>query len=414
MAIRLPSDEVPPLDALASKVPAKPAPASPEADAARADPAKPAAEPERPRAPTTLGALEVKIDVGPALPVTSTEVSEDAKTGDFARATTGEAKATALYAPAVSTLIDRLEEPEVAVAVDPVLAKLRLHLPHLQAMQADLRAHLDPEDGLRAGILARAEQAVAEAHAMIEALPSPAKADPAAPDDPDTATDTATADADAPSELEAARAALLEATLELQRVIASCPPPAVLPPAPAPVKAKEPPAPVATARQARALDEELRQSRRRLVTLGVLVGLLAAGRLALLLQEGRSTVATLEERAEQGRVETINRRAGATADQLEGGIPSVLEVRLEQQKDGSLRARAVAIDPDGDRVTLTYRWLENDQQVELEGRGTLGAYRVRAGARYRVEARASDGKHESEPMRSPVIVAGAAATGARP
>lgn len=415
MEKRPPSDEIPALDQLASKVPAKPAPAKP--GPAKPAPAKPVAAPadtpspkpdaspvtpvpEPPRAPTTLGALEVKIELGPSGPRPGAEVSEDARTGDYTPAfTTEEVKATGLYAPAVSTLIDRLEEPEVAVAVDPNLAKLRLQLPHLKAIQDDLKAHLDPEDGLRAGILERAEAAVGEAYALLESLP---RAETPAQKlehggEPEV------------SELDAAREALLEGTLELQRVIASCPaPPEPLPPQPAPAPHPEPKAPAAQkVRLSKEVAEEERQGRRRLIALAVLVGLLAVGRVVIFLQEGRQAVSALEEKSEAGRAQTTNHAAGATGEQLAAGIPSVLEVRLSQLEDGSLRARAAVIDPDGDPVALTYKWLENDREVEVEGRGVLVAFRVRPGSKYRVEVRASDGKRESDPLLSPVLVAGA-------
>jgi hypothetical protein len=387
MSNRSDSDVIPALDAIAGTVTAKP------------EAARPGGRAERPRAPTTLGALEVKIEVsGPPI---AEKPSEDAPTGDFAPAfSPEEVKATALYAPAVGTLIDRLEEPEVAPEVNPHLVRLRLQLPHLKAVHADLKAHLDPGDGIRGPILAKARTAVAETAELIEGLPAP---------DPDAETPTSDAEREEREELERAKQLLLTARFALEELIASCRT-APEPPPPEPVARETREASAPAPRPEAVLDDEAR-GRRRLIALGVLVGLLAAGRVGLFLNEGRKgAAAVLEEKQEAGKVQTTNRSAGATAEQLEAGIPSVLEIRLAQAADGSLQARAVAIDPDGDPVSITYRWLEGDQQVELEGRGVLGAHRVRAGARYRVEARASDGKRDGEPVVSPVLVAG----GARP
>lgn len=68
-----------------------------------------------------------------------------------------------------------------------------------------------------------------------------------------------------------------------------------------------------------------------------------------------------------------------------------------------VRVMADAYDPDGDEVELDYTWFVNDEQLDHEG-PVLKTTSLARGDRVRVEVVASDGRADSAPMRSPLLV----------
>lgn len=80
----------------------------------------------------------------------------------------------------------------------------------------------------------------------------------------------------------------------------------------------------------------------------------------------------------------------------------VIEPGAEITVEQTLVASAHAVDPDGDPVETRYTWLVNDRPVEAPGR-QLAAPAFRRGDRIRLQATASDGEDDSEPVTSPEI-----------
>ncbi len=80
----------------------------------------------------------------------------------------------------------------------------------------------------------------------------------------------------------------------------------------------------------------------------------------------------------------------------------LLEPGLEITVEDELAASARAEDPDREPVEIRYRWLVNGRAIGVTG-STLGRRHFRRGDRIQVEAVASDGDDESEPLRSPEI-----------
>jgi hypothetical protein len=80
----------------------------------------------------------------------------------------------------------------------------------------------------------------------------------------------------------------------------------------------------------------------------------------------------------------------------------LLEPGLEITVEDELAASARVEDPDRDPVEVRYRWLVNGRAVGAK-RSTLDRRHFRRGDRIQLEALASDGDDESEPLRSPEI-----------
>ena len=83
-------------------------------------------------------------------------------------------------------------------------------------------------------------------------------------------------------------------------------------------------------------------------------------------------------------------------------VDLLLEPGLEITVEDELAASARVDDPDRDPVEVRYRWFVNDRAVGAQ-QSTLGRRYFRRGDRIQLEAVASDGDDESEPLRSPEI-----------
>jgi hypothetical protein len=68
---------------------------------------------------------------------------------------------------------------------------------------------------------------------------------------------------------------------------------------------------------------------------------------------------------------------------------------------GELRAEAAAMDPDGDRLELSYLWQRDGEVVAGQTTSTL---RATAPGSYVVEVAAFAGKNRSTPLRSAPLV----------
>jgi hypothetical protein len=107
--------------------------------------------------------------------------------------------------------------------------------------------------------------------------------------------------------------------------------------------------------------------------------------------------------ATDGKLESEPASAAAWVENQPPVIDSVViepaaEITVEQQ----LVASTFAVDPDGDPVEITYRWLVNDSPVDAAG-STLAAPAFRRGDRIRLQVSASDGDAESEAVLGPEI-----------
>jgi hypothetical protein len=83
-------------------------------------------------------------------------------------------------------------------------------------------------------------------------------------------------------------------------------------------------------------------------------------------------------------------------------VDLLLEPGLEITVEDELAASARVEDPDRDPVEVRYRWLVNGRAVAAT-ESTLSGRHFRRGDRIELEAVASDGDDESEPLRSPEI-----------
>lgn len=131
-------------------------------------------------------------------------------------------------------------------------------------------------------------------------------------------------------------------------------------------------------------------------------------------QSGESNTLTLPERSKEALVElevvpNDGRLDGAAsrARVRVGNRPPwlldlLLQPGLEVTVEDELAASARVEDPDGDPVEIRYRWFVNGRAIDVK-ENTLGSSHFRRGDRIQLEALASDGDDESEPMRSPEI-----------
>jgi len=90
------------------------------------------------------------------------------------------------------------------------------------------------------------------------------------------------------------------------------------------------------------------------------------------------------------------------AQQGDNRAPEVTQVRLEPSRPGpgdSVEARAVANDPDGDPVKLSYRWTVNGRPLALSG-STLPGGTAGRDDRIEVSVVASDGLADSQEARA--------------
>ncbi|MCA9668968.1 MAG: hypothetical protein KC503_25410 [Myxococcales bacterium] len=93
-------------------------------------------------------------------------------------------------------------------------------------------------------------------------------------------------------------------------------------------------------------------------------------------------------------------QSAAVTKALNAGNPVVAHVRLMLQQDGSLLARAVALDPKGSNPKVSYTWYEDGKKVVEEMSGVRIASDVKRGSTYVVEVIASAGGRASTPLRS--------------
>jgi hypothetical protein len=380
------SGEVPDLNDLAqtcSEVPVDnpniPTADAPEAPpAAQAKPAKPAKD-EAPKPPERPAlALELKVAVHETSDDSDDvagDVDEEAATKE-SQAVAGEPEVkTSLYNPSVANLLGRLTEQEVAAVENPLVAGTRQMINEIENSVADIKLlkHASASKEEREAAVVNAQLIADDAALLLEALPD---------------------DAEVVSKLREELLSLYGMYTQLVEELT--------PKTPVARKPKPKDKPLHT-EEREAIQDFRRSNRRRNILIGVVL-LVAAGRGALLfVEEDRYTV----EQQQRGATNVaINHAAGATEEQLSVGIPSVVEVYLNQEASGALRARALPLDPDGDPVTLTYRWLAEDRVVEIEQHGLLPAGQVKGGVAYAVRVTASDGKHESAPVTTIPLVAG--------
>ncbi len=296
-----------------------------------------------------------------------------------------DATSTGLYNPSVGKLLDRMDAPEVAVAVNSRLGPLNLLLKHLKDLRADLREHKDPEDLQRPRLVELSTRALDEAQAL-------------------------SAETKDEEDLAALRQELLDAAQLLGRLVdglASAaprlPPPEKTPP---PAKLSDKARPQESTRPLTPMQAAMAEPPRRgrIVFLIILaVGLV--GYRATTFFSGRGASPLKELRDGKGAA-TLNPEAAATEEQLAGGVPGVLEARLVEEDDGTLHATALVLHPTGQRTTLSFKWFEDGALREVESRGLLRPGAVKRGATYHVEIVASDGTHESSPVATPKVVAG--------
>jgi len=294
-------------------------------------------------------------------------VNEEAPTHEYRSVV--EQKKTEAYHPTVAGMLERFTAPEVA-RVNPNLGPIQRALLDLNEVLIELKHTKDSETRRLTAALQTARQRL-------------------------TASDGVLADApEDEEEIAGPRAELSSLCLVLQGVIERRAP--VIAATPEPELEQDP-------KLLKQAAEEYRAGNRRRNLLIAVVLLLGAGRLVLLSDSRQLAGERTEHHQDRDGVEAVNHLAGATEDQLATGIPSVMEVRLTQLRDGRLKAHAVAFDPNGDPLRLTYRWIENGKVIEIGSSDVLPAEQVASGTEYQVQVSASDGTHESSRVATGVI-----------
>ena len=263
------------------------------------------------------------------------DVDEDAATKEH-QAVAGEAEVrTHLYNPSVANLLGRLTEQEVAAVENPLVAGTRQMINEIENSVADIKLLKHASEEERSAALVNAQLIADDAALLLEALPE---------------------NAEVVSRLREELRGLYGMYTQLIEELT--------PKAPAARKPRPKDKPLHT-EEREAIKDFRRSNRRRNILIGVIL-LLAAGRGALLFVEDDHY--TVEQQQQGATNVTINHAAGATEEQLSMGIPSVMEVHLNQEASGAMRVRALPLDPNGDPVTLTYRWLSGGRVVEIEHR----------------------------------------------
>jgi hypothetical protein len=308
----------------------------------------------------------------PAPAAAAAEPDAEAKTSEY-RQVEAPPGATAMYNPSVSKLVKRLEPQDVAPAVNPLLGKARVLAKHLNDVREDVRKHRSPTDALRPRLVSAAEQSLEEANTLAASI---------SPDDQELADE---------------KRQLNEAGMRLRNLIDGLEPPPPPPEPPKPEPQQQPATGVALP-----LGESTSRWSRGLTRLIIILVLLSGIRVYLLVTDRRSPV--VKHTTEAGRVTTENSAAAATEDALSRGTPSVLQVHVSIEPDGSLRARALVLDPNGDRTKLTFKWFEDGAVKDVESNGVFPS--PKRGAAYHVEVTASDGQTQSQPVVTQPLIAG--------
>jgi hypothetical protein len=126
-------------------------------------------------------------------------------------------------------------------------------------------------------------------------------------------------------------------------------------------------------------------------------------------ERSKGALVELQVVANDGQLDGLDGLDGAASHaqvRVENRPPTVvdllLEPGLEITVEDELAASARLEDPDRDPVEVRYRWLVNGRAIGVT-ENTLTRRHFRRGDRIQLEAVASDGDDESEPLRSPEI-----------
>ncbi len=129
----------------------------------------------------------------------------------------------------------------------------------------------------------------------------------------------------------------------------------------------------------------------------------------LLPERSKGALVELQVVANDGQVDGLDGLDGAASHarvRVENRPPSLLDLLLEPgleiTVEDELAANARPLDPDRDPVEVRYRWFVNGRAIDVT-ESTLTRRHFRRGDSIQLEAVASDGDDESEPLLSPEI-----------
>jgi len=129
----------------------------------------------------------------------------------------------------------------------------------------------------------------------------------------------------------------------------------------------------------------------------------------LLPERSKGALIELQVTANDGQLDGMDGLDGSTARaqvRVENRPPSLtdllLEPGLEITVEDELAANARPVDPDRDPLEVRYRWFVNGRAIDVT-ESTLTRRHFRSGDSIQLEAVASDGDDESEPLLSPEI-----------
>jgi len=129
----------------------------------------------------------------------------------------------------------------------------------------------------------------------------------------------------------------------------------------------------------------------------------------LLPERSKGALVELQVVANDGQVDGLDGLDGAASHarvRVENRPPSLLDLLLEPgleiTVEDELAASARPLDPDRDPVEVRYRWFVNGRAIDVT-ESTLTRRHFRRGDSIQLEAVASDGDDESEPLLSPEI-----------
>jgi hypothetical protein len=123
-------------------------------------------------------------------------------------------------------------------------------------------------------------------------------------------------------------------------------------------------------------------------------------------ERSKGALVELQVVANDGRLDGQDGETSRARVRVENRPPSLLDLLIEPgleiTVEDELAANARAEDPDRDAVEVRYRWLVNGRPIGVE-EDTLTSRHFRRGDSIQLEAVASDGDDESEPLLSPEI-----------